>query len=432
VSTRVRALPHNIPVKVELDYWTEDVHDHHTTPEVHSESDYTAYLSSMFQGIQVTESENHPGWNASHRGRFSGDRGGPFSTRKRYVDSFPNVPVKLNGITWDGGQWYNRARYSGILLPIAPDYMEFPPFSPSSNSQLDAMGATAIARCSPSSPAADCSTFLGETVKDGLPRLGSLLGLRNMSNQERRKALADSYLNYEFSWLPFANDVAQLGASIVDADSIWEQYQRDSGKLVRRRYEFPTVETTTVEDYGVRSPWAPSPSSITLLDLSVPLTGRVYCEIKTTVRRWFSGAFSYYIPQGSDARSTVAREAIKAKKLLGLTMTPDTVWNLAPWSWAVDWFTNTGDVLSNWSNWLVDSQVLMYGYMMEHKRVSYTYSYSGPTRFQTTSVRPPNITLVSETKLRRAATPYGFGFDMGGLTTVQSAIVAALGISHTH
>lgn len=120
-----------------------------------------------------------------------------------------------------------------------------------------------------------------------------------------------------------------------------------------------------------------------------------------------------------------------SKKLLGISLTPDTVWNLAPWTWAVDWFSNAGDVVSNVTDWAVDGLVLRYGYIMEHSLVRDTYTFVGPTTFQSESQRPQALIFSSERKLRRKATPFGFGLNWDGLSPRQLAIAAALGLSRS-
>jgi hypothetical protein len=128
----------------------------------------------------------------------------------------------------------------------------------------------------------------------------------------------------------------------------------------------------------------------------------------------------------------MARLALEAKKLLGLSLTPDTVWNLTPWSWMVDWVSNAGDVVSNISDALFDGLVLRYGYMMEHTLTSDEYFFVGPTGFQPTNgPRPSSITLHHEVKKRVKATPYGFGLTWTSFTTRQLAILAALGITRS-
>jgi hypothetical protein len=118
----------------------------------------------------------------------------------------------------------------------------------------------------------------------------------------------------------------------------------------------------------------------------------------------------------------------QAKKIFGLQLTPETIWNLAPWSWAVDWFTNVGDVIANLSDWINDGLVMQYGYMMEYKYSKITYTPVGPSMFRSGN-RPTQVSLVSETKTRRRASPFGFGLTWNGLSPKQLAIAASLGIT---
>jgi len=386
--------------------------------------DQTQALSAL-RGTQETESENHPGWLQHKEGAWSGDLGGPFYTKKRYAKSTNIDPVFLDGKRWDGTSRWNHAEYMGPMLPASPRDMVYPPFAISSNDSLDEQGTIAISRCSPSNSVADVSTFLGETLREGIPKLGGLLFLRSKTNRERRKALGSEFLNHQFGWMPFLNDVNSVSNSIIRADAIWAQYERDSGRGVRRSYDFPVVESDSYADLGTIGPWT-GISTSRFADLNAPLDGKVIRSDHTTKRQWFRGMFTYFLPKD---REGLAYQVIQARKLLGLTLTPDTIWSLSPWSWAVDWFTNTSEVLENWSNWAINGQVLLYGYMMEHSIVERTYTYVGHTRYQRADVRPPAITLVSEAKVRRVATPYGFGITWNGFSAIQAAIVAALGLS---
>jgi len=157
--------------------------------------------------------------------------------------------------------------------------------------------------------------------------------------------------------------------------------------------------------------------------------GKVYRVRKTTQRRWFSGAFTYHL--GMDPYSLNRMEGMQqdANHLLGLDITPETLYNLAPWSWAVDWVSSLGDVVSNLTDHIQYGLVMPYGYLMEHTIVSDTYYWSGPTNLKVSTIVPSPITLVTETKLRRKANPYGFGLTWNSLSTKQQAILAALGIT---
>jgi hypothetical protein len=240
---------------------------------------------------------------------------------------------------------------------------------------------------------------------------------------------SDVYLAYEFGWKPVANDISKFAHAVSNADTVLAQYERDSGRLVRRRYEFPPEVTESVSTHmsGVRPALLPY-SSTAMFEGGLPASEvlRVRTEAK---QRWFSGAFTYHLPTGSDARSVMARKAMEAKKLLGASLDPDTVWNLTPWSWAVDWFTNTGDIISNLTDMAIDGLVLKYGYMMETKVTTDTYYFRGPNGLKDPSITADPLVLRVTTKIRRKATPFGFGLTWEGFSSRQVAIAAALGLS---
>jgi hypothetical protein len=312
--------------------------------------------------------------------------------------------------------------------------MYYPNTQPSSNSFLDVLGTKAIAGCSPSNPTTDLSVAAGELIKEGIPKLiGSSIGaLRNMSGRKRRKYLASEYLNYQFGWKPLVDSIMETSMTIVNADKIISSYERDSGRLVRRSYDFPEETTTSISDIAVNvSPWTYGASGA-IIDWPTLNQGKVVLKQTTSTRRWFRGAFSYYVPPPDGKRNSMARQVILARKTLGLSLTPDVVWNLSPWSWMFDWFFNAGDVLKNWSAWAIDNQVLMYGYLMEHKVQENHYTFIGERTGYVQDQQPPTMIFRSESKYRRKATPYGFGLNWDGFSPRQWAILSALGITRTH
>jgi hypothetical protein len=123
------------------------------------------------------------------------------------------------------------------------------------------------------------------------------------------------------------------------------------------------------------------------------------------------------------------RFARKADLLFGTTLTPEVLWNIGPWSWAVDWFANTGDVISNLSSVAKYGLVMPYGYMMETTIVKDTYTLRENPLKQAITIRP--LTFVTITKKRVRAHPFGFGVTWEGLSPLQLAILAALGISRS-
>lgn len=396
-------------------------------------------ITYYLQGYQITDTESHPEWLRRRKGHFHKDLGGPFFSQKWHTET--NVEGGASGglvdgvepPAWPKGRFRIVAGYSGPILPLPPQNMIWPTVLPSSDSTLNEAGATAISRCSPSNPSVDLAETIGEIVKDGIPRLigSTLKSWRGLSSRDRRRAIGQEYLNYEFGWKPFVSDLMSFCSGVVDADDVFKRYERGSGTMVRRSYDFPELLSTDIVPVAFDvSPYYVLGNSA-LLDAGTINKGTVYRSDSISVRRWFRGAFSYYVPPvSSDLTDSIARAVIYARKTFGISLTPDTLWNLAPWSWAVDWFSDTGDVISNWTDWAIDNQVLLYGYIMEHKVHTRTYTFTGPHGFMAASM-PNDVTFVVETKTRRQASPYGFGLKWEDFSSRQKAIIAALGVSRS-
>jgi len=144
---------------------------------------------------------------------------------------------------------------------------------------------------------------------------------------------------------------------------------------------------------------------------------------------WFSGAFTYYAKYNDDLVGRV-HEKLKAwQHLLGIEPSPEALWSITPWSWAIDWKTNMGDIMNNLSMFSLDGLCMLYGYVMEHKIREVTYHHYGSTYRQGSgsAVCDTRQVFKQETKRRRAATPWGFGLDPGSFSDRQWAILAALG-----
>jgi hypothetical protein len=382
-------------------------------------------------GTQKTESSGHP-WPPP-KGNVN-DVGGDFHTTKSYVEgNAQKVSLRLQ----NSGtvQW----KYNGTVMPgnvpVTNGRFGFPEPVVPSEEELDEAGTIAIARCGPTNSVADASTFLGELMKDGLP---SLIGAQAWKSKANAAKLAGGeFLNVVFGWLPLVAEVTDFSKSAAHAHRVLEQYERDAGRLVRRRYDFPIVKEVSEEDTGAFSPRVAG--GATNRFTSGGPFGIGTRRVETIRRKWFSGAFTYAMPSGGNSREGLAEKAQLADKLLGTSLTPEVLWELAPWSWAVDWFSNTQEVIHNLSAYQNHGLVMRYGYMMEHTIVRHTYSYRGPNGIcsslsghkwiegQGTTVAL--MTLVTEHKTRRQANPFGFGLSWDGLSPLQGSILAALGMS---
>jgi hypothetical protein len=425
------------------------------------------YVSNEFQETESQENpffltlyKFHPERRAGEDIKEFVDVGSPFKTSRSFVSDVRGKPFKGKPQTYeihfDDRNFFgngNAGSYSGPILPVDPAPRHFPSREFTSSNELNQIGATAISLCKPTTPAASVFAALGELVRDGLPAVPGIQAWRESTRISRKrqreaqrrlafkgpaskykrrrsnphpgKVLGEEYLNYQFGLAPTISDARKISEAIRKSDAILKQYERNSGRGVRRRFVFPT--TTIEEDFvpdTAGSPYPVGPPLTYFDDWNGVLTGHRVSVIET----WFSGSFTYYCPPAKDYRAAMFRQVALANKLLGVLPSPDAFWQLTPWSWAVDWFTNIGDVMSNVSDWADQGLVMQYGYLMQTKRITDTYTLSGikPRGYDPLAV---SLSFTSITKQRVKADPFGFGVSWDGLSPYQLSIAAALGLT---
>lgn len=380
------------------------------------------------EGTQVTVSENHPEWRKRNNFRGS-DIGGDFSTTKSYVTCNPGIQtISYRGSSFNPEVGYLES-YQGPIVVSSLGGISFPPAIGSTNNALDMLGTKAVALAKPTNSIVDLSVTLGELLAPGgIPRLFGHSTWQSRAEALRLKGASKDYLNVEFGWKPLLSDIESFALAVSSAGTVLKQYERDAGKTVRRRWSFEPVTEATSSLHAGGVPYTAGISTPTMYEGSPVPQGQVIRLREKTVSAWFSGAFTYHLPTGYSSAGTMNRLAAEADRLLSLQITPDTIWNLTPWSWAIDWFSSLGDVVSNLSDWASDGLVMQYGYMMEKSTIKDTYTWDGPNPLRGRPTPSP-ATFVTETKLRRKANPFGFGVTWEGLTPRQVAIAAALGIT---
>jgi hypothetical protein len=392
----------------------------------------TAPPTSRDMGTQKTESIGHP------VNRKTGNRegGGPFYSALARR-SFPRTSIELEGEPKPSAtEKYKLRAQVGTpieqsILPSSVKEMYAKPTSLRSEdlSDLDPKGATAISLVAPTNPNANAATMLGEIAKDGLVALPGVRTWR--SRTDLLRSLGDEYLNVEFGWKPLVSDIRGVSSSIAKRHSILSQYERDSGQNVRREFAFPVERKTTTLTPGEFRPSTSPNGAVTFPILngavgSSPMTLTLVEES----RQWFSGCFTYTTPPSTDSRKKMAYASDQANHLLGTSLSPEVLWELTPWSWAVDWFSNTGNVITNFTNFALQGLVMRYGYIMHEKSMTLTASLRGKAREAPVQVNTaPSQTYTICVKSRAEANPFGFGIGWEDLSPTQLAITAALGIT---
>lgn len=343
--------------------------------------------------------------------------------------------IRVHADTDPSGATSSRREYIGDIFAWRKDRILGPSdlLPPSSDSVLNALGTHAISVTIPTNPIAGMGVFLGE-LRD-LPKLPFMDSVRNMKARIKHfrrvtkgatrgltRDAANEYLNTVFGWAPFISDLKKFHKVVTHHQKFIDQYQKGSGQLIRRRYNFPETNTNTV------SATTNSPGEPILDSYLYAHYGKLTMSETVKTNVWFSGAFTYYLPKVDTFAGKVASIDAFGNHLYGSRLTPDLLYKLAPWSWALDWVTNTGDIIHNWSAFANDGLVMQYGYVMEHKTTTRSYTLSDLGLVGVPSLNLTQ-TLVFETKARRRATPYGFGLNASSFSNKQWAIIAALGIS---
>lgn len=363
-------------------------------------------------------------------GVYQQDVGGPFNSKKTYFESIPQYYSlrrrnATSGATvyLDQGPMVASDEISRILRETLDDKTEdssletLSKYCPADieTTSLDAAGATAVDRSTPTNPLTDASVSLAELMREGPPITGRSLG--DMFNP------GSLYLNYQFGVAPTASDYSALREALRTADAHLNKLGEHSGQLLRRRYDFEPLTNVTHKVVSGTYP--------VFADGRIPQTllvdpGTRTEVVKTTTSLWWSGAFKYYVPEMGPLRAKIS----ELEHAYGAVPDANTLYNLTPWSWLVDYYANVGTIVKNLTSFVEDSLVMPWSYIMATQETEVTHSWVGNLRIENVPTRSTIETRYRATTLqRRRASPYGFGFDDDGLTDRQKLILAALGIS---
>ncbi len=317
-----------------------------------------------------------------------------------------------------------------------PDW-EFPAHTWMSQNDIKYWGQRAIARCMPARPATSLATSIGELFEEGLPF--GVLG-RHVEWETRWdkivapiRSSSNAHLAVQFGVLPFVSDFLDWLTAVQNVASILRQYRSDSGKQVRRRYDFhPTITTEASTMPGIMEPAALIPSEM------IGATGGTLQVTTNKIEKiWFTGAFMYFAgPKQGRGRKTfdeyydqveTTRQVLS--QVLGLKLSPEVLWNVLPFSWLADYVTSIGDSIAASTAFGDDGLVMRYGYLMRQTTYRTVAVLPRDIRINGAPVGPIRRSLNVVVRERYKATPFGFGLDPNGFTAKQWAILGALGIS---
>jgi len=415
------------------------------------------YQGEELCDAQITVSEGHPFWSGvKDTEGIKPDQGGDFLTT--YFQ-----PIVDRGIYSSSSvDWTSSHRFwqhSGHLIPNTrnvyegasigwgyitrdtniADLAQAYPAMRDSDETLLARGTTAIARTRPDQSPAQVTQFLVELKRDGVPFLAKLSKkefenvlsiFKSRGVKKSPKKASDYFLENQFGLKPFVSDLTAVSRMAMGGNSVLDNLIANSGKLIRRRYSFPHETFSSQRSHSAVHNVFGFPNYYPYNQYIYGTWDTTPQEIRTKRETWFSGAYRIYMPTDLEPVSRLKASLDKARWDYGLELDFDTMWNLAPWSWLLDWQFNLGDVITNFAKWSDDAVVLHYGYVMQKTVSEYSIAFDGSFIEGTKpSVSVPSQGLKVTTKRRLRATPYGFGTSAGSLSLNQKAILAAIGIT---
>lgn len=334
--------------------------------------------------------------------------------KKVSVEVFPSGFTICNP---SGGSPGSKTKnfYAGSFIP-AINYAASDSFINATNLSPEQQGATGFARARPGNPTAHAGQFLVE-LRD-LPKLP-------FAQLKKFRDLGREYLNVEFGWKPFVDDLKDMYNTYTNLRAQLEKLVANRNKPIKRRVSFGRTDssstTTSTSTFGSTYLFP------TIGTVSGTTGNTKVIDVATRQDYQFSGTFKYWMPDlGEDLWTNKATYA-----LFGLNPTPKLLWDVIPWTWLIGWCTNIGDVLSNISSNAVDSLVADHAYVVGKLSRVTTTTASGHVIGLDGRVLPVVCSSTfTDTVLHRVpASPFGFGFSSTSLDAGKIAILAALGIS---
>lgn len=411
-------------------------------------------ISTTNPAVNLSSTKIWDNWRSSlivskdHRRLRNGawDGGGPF-----YVHKFAQANRDmLDLVEYSYGHKYVY-RMGGVGWYTMPVWSTVPKEAPSWESvytDLQSHYPTGRARTLPGAPVANLGQFLVE-LRDlpqtpgrkflynkgdlfrGLPRLADL-PKRALHHITNFRNLGSEYLNVVFGWKPFVSDLRKLYNYQRLMDDAFAKLVRENGKGIRRR---ATLESDTVSDVYTKA--YTQPYAGLLSGKPYRYSGKSFVRVQRTVKTevWYAARYQYFIPEENLQSSQWTKKAKLA--LMGGYPSPELLWEVMPWSWLIDWFTNFGDVASNLSYHPAENLISNYSFVMKHvkEETVATCHVSHPaqnSQYITVEAQDHTFRSIykSEVKSRAGgANPFGLDVSWNSLTPYQLSIVAALGLS---
>jgi len=244
--------------------------------------------------------------------------------------------------------------------------------------------------------------------------------------------VADHNLGFQFGVLPLVSDVMKYIQAMLHSQEKAQQIMDGNGRTqkVQGRLHNIANSVTQALDPGIAMGliWpALHPFAI---------SGELKAQVTASVLNasWYSGNFTYYLPDsGTIAKGWGPKYAARKRDLQrwlynDVHLSPKDIYDLIPWSWLLDYFSEAGHVFGALSHGAEESMYADNFFVMNHSEVTSLTEATFALEQTDGSASPISVSCLeyASTKARAPASPFGFGINPESLTDYQVSIMLSL------
>lgn len=282
----------------------------------------------------------------------------------------------------------------------------------------------------------DVPRTLKSSVKAASDTLKTLSGQRGGWEINPPKKAGEAFLTFQFGWKPTVNGIIEVIDAVNNFEDHVARIKRGNNRWRQRKFAEDDVVSETLHSQWLnQSRNFCTPSMDSWGQWVVPGSGHFRIWRQQVTRVWYEGSFKYYRPEFGHSHEDPLPEGPlndirRAATVLGGNLNPTTVYKVMPWTWLFDWFVNASDFVQRMEDLALQGVVSRYLYLMRETidrfvlNPSWTFMNGGSM----------NLRFNREvTVKRRVGSNSPFNFTLlpaGGLSDMQWAILAAMGLSH--
>lgn len=270
--------------------------------------------------------------------------GGPFASHtiertRRFTSGWNARSVEYPEFLWPPAksEFYKRLIPPLLFAPPSKSGWFFKPQSVASahpvwiqNARNAALGRLQAARnrAKPDSTYADFAVSIAE-----LREVSQLVRSRASSLMS---AFGSGYLAYAFGWTPIISDLLKLTNMAAATKKRIAWLRKNEGKPVKLKRSLYNFSSDLGELYSITR-GTPYPfNTIEIAEGDHPVYGVMSCKAD------YHNVIRYTLPKDADS---LGWDDEAFQYLIGLRPGLDLIWDITPWTWLVDWFTNVGDFI---------------------------------------------------------------------------------------